>query len=63
MDDEDDRPAGERISQAGEKLQRSGCAMTAAVTVPLLGLVVAGWVGLLIGLVVAAVVLAGMFRS
>ena len=63
MDDEKKKPAGERIEQAGKKMQRAGCLMTALVTVPFVGLVVAGGVGLMIGLVVAAIVAVAVFST
>lgn len=63
MTDEPKKPAGERIEEAGEKMQRAGCAMTLVLTVPIVGFFVFGWFGLIVGLAIAAVAMGGIFKS
>ena len=57
------KDSGERIEQAGKKMQKAGCLMTALFTIPILGLAIAGGVGLMIGLVVAAIVFVALMSA
>lgn len=45
-----------RAEQFGARLQHAGKRMTIAFTIPILGLVVGGWVGLAIGVVLAILI-------
>lgn len=48
---------------AGTRIQRLGCGLTLAVTVPILGLVFAGLLGLVIGLIIGVLLGVGMIAQ
>ena len=43
---------GNALSEGGERMQRLGCALTLAVTLPVIGLVFFGTPGLIVGLII-----------
>lgn len=54
---------GDALSSAGNRTSAVGCGMTLAFTVPILGFVLAGWLGLAVGLVIAGLTAGAAFRS
>jgi hypothetical protein len=52
----DNRPLHERLDEAGRNMQKVGGKLTLALTVPIAGLVLFGWVGLAIGILIPIVV-------
>ena len=53
----------DKIKQAGEKMQRIGCALTLMITIPLILTIFLGPLGLVIGGIIFFIGLAGMFKS
>lgn len=51
---------GDALSEGGERMQRLGCGLTLAVTIPIIGLIIFGTLGLIVGVVVGLLFGAGM---
>lgn len=47
----------QQFERAGRRLRKAGFTLTVALTIPLLGLAVFGWVGLAVGIVLSTVLL------
>ena len=51
--------AGERMQGVGKSMQRMGCLLTGLITLPILGVIFAGPIGLVIGLAIGVLIFAG----
>ncbi len=52
-----------KVQDTGKKIQGVGCLLSAVITLPILGLVLLGPVGLVLGSVVGGLIVAGMVKQ
>ncbi len=58
-----DEPLHQRLDQAGRKMQKAGGILTLAITVPVAGLLLFGWLGLIVGVLIPVAVFTAKRRS
>ncbi len=50
---------GEMMPNIGKKMERLGCMLTGLITLPIIGVLVFGPVGLVVGLIIGVIIAAG----